>query len=99
MLGFSFSIVYKRGKDNAAADALSRLPAVEIENEAVQLKELTSVLVSNWAGHMVEENETDPEIRDLKEKLIKENSDSNFKIRVGVLYHRGKFYLGSTSKL
>lgn len=48
---------------------------------------------------MVEENETDPEIRDLKEKLIKENSDSNFKIRVGVLYHRGKFYLGSTSKL
>lgn len=37
LLGFTFSIVYKRGADNVIANALSGLPMTEETNESTQL--------------------------------------------------------------
>lgn len=99
LLGFSFSIVYKKGKDNGAAGALSRLPTVEIETESVQLKELTSILVSDWAKHMLKENKSNPWIREIREKIGRGDFDPDFEIREGILYRKGKFCIGPTSDL
>lgn len=48
LLGFSFTIVYKRGKENAAADALSRLPEVNQEG-STELSTLVNSYQTNWA--------------------------------------------------
>lgn len=99
LLGFSFSIVYKKGKENAAANTLSWLPAVEAEIEAVQLKELTSSLNSDWEDCMQVENKSDPWICEIVKRIGRGDFDTNFEVKGGILYFRGKFCLGPTSDL
>lgn len=99
LLGFSFKIEYRKGKENAAADALSRLPATELEKELAELKRLTSEMVSNWEELVAKENETNDWILAMKEKVQAEETDSKFSVQNGILYFQELFVLGPTSTL
>lgn len=99
LLGFSFTIEYKRGKDNAVADALFRLPEIEIGEESTQLLELTSSLTSNWAGILADEEKLDPWIRNIITKVQEGNFDPNYTVKNGIPYFQGRFYVGPSSDL
>lgn len=77
-MGLSFNIVYRKGKENAAANALSHLSATGLDEEVVELKRLTSEKNSNWEELIAKENETDVWIRTMKEKIKTGEVDPNF---------------------
>lgn len=97
LLGFTFKFMYKKGKDNIVADALSRLPATE--EELGQLASLTSSIISDWADRILQENKSDPWIIEKGNKLNHDGSDPNYTMKEGILYYRNKFCLGPTSDL
>lgn len=91
--------MYKRGTDNAAVDALSRLLEISQEVGSTQLQELTSVIETDWADRLEKENQTDPWIRDALEKIASGDFDTNYTVRGGILYFQGCFCDGPTSDL
>jgi hypothetical protein len=62
LLGLNYKIVYRRGVDNSAADALSRKPATD------QLMTISSV-TPQWLDDIVASYQTDPQAIDLLAKL------------------------------
>lgn len=99
LLGFTFKIVYKKGKDNAAADALLRLLTTEMEEEVAELKKLTSSMISNWADRIADENKSDTWIQNIKEEIKLGKADTDYSVRDGILYFREKFCIGPDSEL
>jgi hypothetical protein len=52
LMGLQFKIVYKKGKENKAADALSRIPVV-------QAMQAISVVQPIWIQEVINSYETD----------------------------------------
>lgn len=61
--------MYKKGKDNIFADALSRSPTTESKEEYGQLAKLTSSIVSDWGDRILKENLSDPWIIEKGEEI------------------------------
>lgn len=99
LLGFTFKIVYKKGKDNIVADALSSLPTTEAGEEIGQLSKLTSSIMTDWGKRILEANNTDPWIIAKKEKLGKDEGDPDYSVKGDILFYLSKFCLGPTSDL
>jgi len=93
LLGLNYKIVYKRGVDNSAADALSRRPMTE------QLLALSSV-TPQWLEDIVAGYQSDPQALELLSKLaVASASDSHFSLLNGLIRYNDKIWIGTHVQL
>lgn len=93
LLGLNYKIVYRRGVDNGAADALSRRPST---NMALALSSVTP----QWLEDVCNGYQSDPEALDILSRLtVSGASDSHFTLSHGLICYDNKIWLGSNTSL
>ncbi|XP_061376328.1 uncharacterized protein LOC133318356 [Gastrolobium bilobum] len=95
LMGYSFHIEYKPGHSNTVADALSR-----IFDEDAALRVSISEPGFDLLSEIKHQNLHDPQLLQLHQKLsVHPNSDPDLVIREGVLFYKGKYFIGFSSSL
>jgi hypothetical protein len=90
LLGMQYRIVYRKGADNRAADALSRFPAPDARCAAI------TSLVPNWLTLVTSSYEGDNFAQDLLAKLALDPSAvPNYTLHAGVLRYRNCIWIGA----
>lgn len=93
LLGLNYKIVYKRGIDKSAADALSRMPH---DDHLVSV----STITPQWLEDVSTGYASDPVALDMLSKLaVSGVTDPHFSLHSGFLRYNGKIWLGSNSTL
>lgn len=94
LLGYDFDILYKPGRENRAADALSRRADVGCLNQFIS----TPVWVQG--AHLVAEAKADPEIQNIIRGCQAEAAKfTGFTVKQGVLYYKDRLVIARNSKL
>lgn len=89
LMGFQYSVVYKKGATNRAADALSRRPSDE-ECTAV------STVTPRWLETVIEGYAQDPQAQQLLQELsLTKSNGQGYSLEGGVLRHKGRVWLGT----
>lgn len=93
LMGLRFKIIYKQGKDNVAADALSRVAHL-FALQAV------SILQPQWAQEMMNSNATYPKAQQLLTQLALASPDINgFSLEQGLIKRNNTIWIGQNSAL
>ena len=95
LMGLQFKIVYRKGKYNAAADALSR-------NVPTELSEFLAISVCSpsWLQEVVKGYEQDPvSTKLLTELAINPDAHTHYKLSQGLLKHKGRVWVGDNPSL
>jgi hypothetical protein len=93
LLGYDYRIEYKKGRENKAADALSRAP------NQVSLHVISSA-VPKWINEVTDSYENDEHCTDLIAKLtIDSESVPNFTLKSGILRFNKKIVVGNNTEL
>nr|AAL68643.1 polyprotein [Oryza sativa Japonica Group] len=93
LLGLRYKIIYKKGTDNGAADALSRYPS----SATLELSAL-SVAVPDWIQEVVSGYSLDPDACSKVQTLcISASAVPNFSLRNGVLYFKDRIWIGTNT--
>lgn len=100
LLGFDYSIMYNKGKNNVVADPLSRLHGQSgSETELIEHGELAgvSLVIPKWKEDIVKSLENDDEATDILTRLaINLTSEPGLSIADGDLRRDGKLYVGAS---
>lgn len=88
LLGLQYRIVYKKGVDNGAADALSRVPVAQCT--------AMTVCQPHWLHEVLQSYETDPVAQELLVKL----SDASvvtphYTLQDGIIRYKGRLWIGN----
>ena len=95
MLGYEFEIIYKKGKLNVAADALSRK-----DEEWEALLCVISIIQPNWITKARDEWKKDEEVWTLIQKLQQDPSTSDtFSWKNDSLWYKDRLYLCKNSQI
>ena len=93
MMGLNFRIVYKKGKENQAADALSRVGHLM----AIQA---VSTVQPTWVQEVLNSYATDSHAQTLIQKLsITSPDNQGYSFDKGLIWHNGKVWIGNNSAL
>lgn len=93
-MGYDYSILYKKGKENIVADALFKCPVPEI-----QLQTLTTI-TSNFLQKVQHSYTGDSHLQKLVDQLQTDPfSNPLYMLHAGILYRKGKIMLGHDSNL
>ncbi|WVZ53938.1 hypothetical protein U9M48_004823 [Paspalum notatum var. saurae] len=93
LMGLQFKIVYRKGKENIAADALSRVAHL-FALQAV------SVVQPTWVQEVANSYVTDSKAQQLLAKLAVSSPDSQgFELVDGIIKHQGLIWVGTNSAL
>ncbi|MCH79689.1 Ty3/gypsy retrotransposon protein [Trifolium medium] len=94
LLGYDFEIVYKQGKLNKGADALSRM------HEGAELKAMSSYVTWVQEGQIQVENQQDEKLRQIMEEVQKDPTLwPGFEYKQGVLMYEGRLVMSNKSML
>ena len=93
LMGLQFKIVYKKGKDNVAADALSRVAHL-LAIQAV------STVQPIWIQEVFNSYTIDPKAQLLMKQLVVASPDPHgFSLEQGLIRHNGNIWIGQNSSL
>jgi hypothetical protein len=88
LLGFNYTVVYKKGADNTDADALSRHPAPPAQILAI------STSVSQWLTSVTDAYAVNDQAQQLLQQLAIANGPvGNFTLQQGVIRHKGRIWV------
>jgi hypothetical protein len=91
LLGYDFTVEYKKGVENRVADALSRK---EGWAEEVALS-LLSIPTPDWIDKLKEQYKIDEELKSLFKKWQSKTLNSaKYAVRDGLLFYKNRLYLG-----
>lgn len=94
LLGLQYKVVYRPGKSNAAADALSRHPA-----PTAQLLAISSA-TPLWLADVVTGYSSDPDSTKLIQELsVNPEAHPPYTLSSGILRYRGRIWLGSNKEV
>lgn len=90
LLGLQCRIVYHKGIDNRAADALSRCPAPEASCAAI------TTMVPSWLTLVTSSYDGDSFAQDLLSKLaLDPDAVPNYTLKSGILRYRNRIWIGT----
>ncbi|XP_026419667.1 uncharacterized protein LOC113315618 [Papaver somniferum] len=89
LMGFDYVIKYKKGQDNVVVDALSRLPTISADCNALTLS------TRQWTKDIISSYECDPVAQQQISALLVSPPQSNFSYSHGILRFKGRLYIGS----
>ena len=93
LMGLQFKIVYKKGKENVAADALSRVGHLMAIQAVSEVKPL-------WLQEVLNSYVTDPTAHTLLAQLALASPDSqSYSLVDGVIRHQGHIWIGDNSTI
>ncbi|WVZ83940.1 hypothetical protein U9M48_031034 [Paspalum notatum var. saurae] len=93
LMGLKFKIVYNRGKDNVAADALSRV------NHLMVLQAVSAVQPA-WLQEVLNSYTTDSRAQELLAQLVVHSPNAKgYSLDQGLIKYKGKFWLGNNSAI
>jgi hypothetical protein len=93
LMGYNYKIEYKKGKENKAADALSRRP----QDESVRALSTTIPL---WINDLQASYVANPKCKEIEEQLhVKPDSIPNLTMTNGLIRYGGRLYIGSNTEL
>lgn len=93
LMGLQFQIVYKKGKENLVADALSRVGTVMALAAVSEVQPI-------WVQEVINSYVTDAEAQELiTQLLIKSPNEEGFSLQQGIIRREGKIWIGSNSAL
>lgn len=94
LLGLSYRIVYKKGVDNSAADALSRW----IHTDGVCCS--ISVATPQWCAEIIQGYKSDKQAQELLVKLATTTATSSpFSLKDGLIWFKQRIWVGNNSEL
>jgi hypothetical protein len=99
LLGFDFEVEYKQGKENKAADALSRIHSTN--QQAVMQEDEThshAISTSNptWIEELKKAYPEDPSIQELLQQYHQGELDTaKYHLQHDILFYKGRIHLGS----
>ena len=93
LMGFSYEIHHKKGQDNIAADALSRVKGAQLLFMAI------SLVASNLADQLKASYLLDTHLQDILGKLNQDMVVSNYTFLDDLLRRKGKLVVGPDQKL
>ncbi|KAL8096190.1 hypothetical protein AgCh_037224 [Apium graveolens] len=93
LMGFDFEIHYKKGVENVAVDALSRVKSADVLNMAISLtsSELPELIKTNYL--------LDQTLVTLLQKLEAQEAVPHYKLQQGLILQRGKILVGPDDNL
>ena len=93
LVGLQFKFQYRKGVDNGAADALSRVGHLMSVNAM-------SLVQSNWVQEVTNSYETDAEAQELLQQLALHSPDEKgFSLQHGLIRFKGRIWIGANSAL
>lgn len=93
LMGFEFEIMYRPGRQNSVADALSR------RTDGPQLQAVTGPIWGIWDS-LREASETDTKISEKRQQLLENNPLSeDYEWRDGLLFYKGKVWVPKLNSL
>jgi hypothetical protein len=100
LLGFDFSIEYKKGRENIVVNALSRRDETvsKEEQKSAELVALSSP-TPNWVEVIKEEVDNDKDLQELIQRVKDGEALGPWQHREGVLFYKDRIYLSENSSL
>lgn len=99
LLRYSYNIVYRKGCENLAADALSRMPAEDDELGSAQLLALSCHQLPGWLETLAEENHTDRWLSQIRQQITDQVALIGFSITNGLIMFKQRYCLAPLSPL
>ena len=94
LLGLSYKIIYKQGKENRVADALSRTShAADFEIIAV------SVVTTPWVQTLQEAYTQDPDTAKLLQELSIQSPSGHYTLTKGIIYFKSRIWVGNAASI
>lgn len=94
LLGFDYTVVYKKGKENLVADALSRL------HEDSELSALTHYEKPLWKEELIASQASDPNAQQvITALLVDSQSTPGYTLMDDILKKGEQYYVGNSTEL
>jgi hypothetical protein len=87
LMGLQLKIIYKKSKENVAADALSRIAHLN-------MLQAVSMVKPDWIQEVLHSYATDPRAQQLKQLAITSPDSAGYSLDSGLLRYKTKLWIG-----